>query len=77
MATHQWKEDTSVVQGVYMDSMRVIWDTVMVGKISTRGTGGEDNKNMKNEEETYQSIQCDILVSWNVYNMSLSNWEQL
>jgi hypothetical protein len=35
----------------------------MVGKISTRGTGGEDNKNMKNEEETYQSIQCDILVS--------------
>jgi hypothetical protein len=46
---------------------------VIVGKISTRGTGGEDNKNIKNKEETYQSIQCDILVSWNVYNMSLSN----
>jgi len=35
----------------------------MVGKISTRRTGGEDNKNMKNEEETYQSIPCDILVA--------------
>jgi len=77
MTTHQWKESPSVVHGMYVDSMRVIWDTVMVGKISTRGTGGEDNKNMKNKEETYQSIQCDILVSWNVYNMSLSNWGQL
>jgi len=33
----------------------------MVGKISTRGTGRKAIKNMKNKEETYQSIQSDIL----------------
>ena len=61
IATHQWKEDPSVVRGVYMDYIGVVWDTVMVGKISTRGTGRKAIKNMKNKEETYQSVQSDIL----------------
>jgi hypothetical protein len=77
MATYQWKENPSVVHRVYMDYIRVVWDTVMVGKIGTRGTGGKTTKTWKNKEEIYQSIQCDILVPYIVSNMYLSDWEQL
>jgi hypothetical protein len=34
----------------------------MVEKIITRGTGKKTTENMKNKEESYQSIQCNILV---------------
>jgi len=60
-ATHQWKEDTRVVQGEYMNSMRVIWDTVMDGKISTRGTGGKTTKTWKIKRRLTRAYNA---ISW-------------
>jgi len=45
----------------------------MVKKMITWWNREEGNKNMKNKEETYQSIQCDILALYSASNMYLSN----